>query len=488
MLALLPAAVAMIAVLAFRANGLIAAALACLAAVAMWLWPPLTAGLSGSAGSVVYDASSVPPAVQGARALADAALLTAIVAAMIVPGILFVEATRQLGSPDAITDVLTALRLPPAQTAMLLATGFGVLLESLTGMGVSLLVTTPMLLAIVPRRQAIGLALVSMSLMPWGALAISGIIGAKLAGLPVATLAHASSFISGAVALILPMLCLAFVTAPTPADRVIAVLTGVILFLAIAASTATLGIEVAGVAGGLAVIVMFGSLAKRNGLATALAAPALRPYAALFLLVVIQKIAITWLASTGLSPTFDTGRTSFPILASPGVALTAAVLLTARAGVTGALWRIVTARAWRPVLTVALFMVAARLMVETGAVEALANTVSSLGVGPALVATALLGAASGFATGSGVTGNALFMPSAAATGRALGEVELFSAIQHGAAGHVAMASLPVAAILLAALPNRSSTDDRTVLVLGLRLAAIHLAVIVLAGFAWRALS
>ena len=55
-----------------------------------------------------------------------------------------------------------------ARAAILIAVGVGVLVEGLTGMGVSLLVTISLLLRIAPRGQAIALDLVGMCLMPWG--------------------------------------------------------------------------------------------------------------------------------------------------------------------------------------------------------------------------------------------------------------------------------------------------------------------------------
>lgn len=478
MIALIPPAIALVAVLGFRASGLSAGALTCAAAVVLFL-----------AGPADPPVSAAPSALVGAAyALTDAALLSFVVAAMVLPGILFVEATAKLGSPQAIAGLLSALRLSPPQTAILVATGVGVLIESLTGMGVSLLVTVPLLLTLVPRREAIGLALVSMSLMPWGALAISGVVGAKLAALPVAVLAHAASVVSGTVAFLLPALCLTFVPGTKTSDVAVAMAAGAILSCAIIAATATLGIEVAGVAGGFAVILFLALLAKRAGLGAALAHSALRPYAALILLVVIQKAAIVSTSNAGFAPSIDTGRVAFPILSSPGIALLAAAILTAAPGLGPDLLRNVAARAWRPLLTVALFMLAARLMVESGAVDALARSVAGLGPVIAIIATALLGAVAGFATGSGVTGNALFMPAAAATGRALSDAALFAAIQNSAAGHAAMASLPVAAILLAALPERKAGDDRTILSIGLRLTAVHVAVVILTALVWMALS
>jgi hypothetical protein len=83
-----------------------------------------------------------------------------------------------------------------------------------------------------------------------------------------------------------------------------------------------------------------------------------------------------------------------------------------------------------------------------------------------------------------VTGNALFMPSAAAAGEALGHLGIFAALQNGASGHSAMAALPVAAILLSALPDRSNADDREAMRLGLLLAASHCAVLIASGAFW----
>jgi lactate permease len=109
---------------------------------------------------------------------------------------------------------------------------------------------------------------------------------------------------------------------------------------------------------------------------------------------------------------------------------------------------------------------------------------SGLGLWAALLAVILLGAIGGFATGSGVTGNALFMPSAAATGESMGTMAMFAALQNGASGHVAMAALPVAAILLSALDKRTPEDDRTVMRLGLSLAAVHVVVLAASGAFW----
>lgn len=473
MLALLPPLAALVAVLGLRWSGLMASVLSLAVAVAVWLAAPF----------------APPSASHVGNAMADAGILTALVAAMVVPGILFVEATARRRALEAIGAVVAALQLTPAQQALLVAIGLGVLIESLTGMGVSLLVTVPLLLRLTDRRNAIGLALVGMSLMPWGALSISAHVGAKIAGLPMAEMTAWISRISSPVAFSLPFLALLFLPAIKPRDMALALLTGVALVAGIVGAAALAGVEIAGVGGGLAVLVALGLLARsRAGLGQALLAPGLAPYAVLIAAVVAQKLAVAPLASLGIAPVLATERVSFQLLTSPGVALLVATLATAATVIDGVLVRRVAVRAWRPVVSIACFMLAARLTIECGAMAALVTVLSGLGLWAALIAVIALGAVGGFATGSGVTGNALFMPSAAATGDSMGHMAIFAALQNGASGHVAMAALPVAAILLSALPDRTVQDDRTVMRLGLMLAASHCVLLAASGALWIAVS
>jgi lactate permease len=467
-LALLPSAVVVLVVLGLRGSGLIAAATALAATGLLW-------------AAQVFSPFSL---AQLGRAAADAGVLTALVAAMVVPGILFVEATRGRKSPEAIGALVAAIGLPKAQAAILIGVGIGVMVESLTGMGVSLLVTMPLLLGLLDKRAAIGVGLVGMSLMPWGALSISAHVGAGLSRIPVEHLQKYIAAVSGPVAFFLPLLCLLFVSARRTIDAVVAVAAGGVLVAGIGLGTAFLGVEVAGVAGGLAVIVLMAVLARsRTGLGAALAAPGLVPYWTLLAAVLAVKLAIGPLARAGFSPTLSTGRVSFMLLTSPGVALLAATLASEARRVDADLLRRVAARAWRPVVTVAIFMLGARLLVECGGIAALLAHVWGAGTTLTTFAVAGLGALGGFVTGSGVTSNALFMdfavnalPAAKLPPWLLTEVKVLAALQNAAGGHIAMASLPVAAILLATLAPRERGDDGLVMRTALALAAWHLLV------------
>ena len=473
--ALLPCVVVIGAILWLRLSAVSAAALAMTTALLIWLAgvfvPPSPAALSA--------------------ALLDAFVLVLLVAAVIVPGILFVEITGRIGAPAAIGSVMRELKLEDAKSAIVVATGIGVMLESLTGFGVSLLVTVPLLLAILDRQRAIAFALIGMSLMPWGALSISAHLGAELAGLSVSSLASMAWWISGPVALVLPVLCYCF--APNRSAGVLgfSVCCGVVLVGAIGLATHFVGVEIAGVAGGMAVIAFSLLIAEKQvRLADTLSRPELLPYGLLILAVVLQNLIVPWLATVGLEPAVSTERVKFSLMTSPGVSLLVATAvsiwlfqsrLQSPAAVSRPLVVNLWQRGWRPLLSILFFMISARLLLEADAIAALADVLAGLGAYPALVAVTLLGAISGYITGGGLAGNALFMPSAAAVGERLDALPLFAALQHGAAGHVAMAALPVVAILLAALPSREASDERTTIAVGLQLSLVFVLLLIAAG-------
>ena len=121
------------------------------------------------------------------------------------------------------------------------------------------------------------------------------------------------------------------------------------------------------------------------------------------------------------------------------------------------------------------------MLVEIGGIKALAGLLATLGEYAAVAAITALGGIGAYVTGSGTTANALFMPSAAATGENFDALTLFAALQHSAAGHAAIASLPVIAILMAAMPGRQAGDERRATILGLGFSALWLALVAASG-------
>ena len=473
LIGLLPCAVVVIAVLAFRLSTLTAAGLALTTAISIW------------AGNVLIDSEWA----QLERALVDALILQLLVGVVIYGGLMFVEVTRRGGTTSALYELIGGAGLNQTRSIILIAIGFGVMIESLTGYGVSMLVTVPLLLRVVTRAQAIVLALVGMSLMPWGALSVSALLGAQLAGIPASELADQLLTTSAPVAFLLPLLCAAVTRANTTADWLFAVVAGITLVIGIALTSKLIGVEVAGVGGGAAVIALC-LLTTHGGLGVmkaAMSARAIWAYPLLILCIVVQKLVLDTQEPWTHAAVLATERVSFDVLASPALALafaSALVMVLAPSVETPyrdrLFWQ-VSARAWRALAAVGLFLLTARVLVEVGAVNALAALLSQLGGVIAGIAVALLGGLGAYVTGSGVTANALFMPSAAETGASLGQLSLFAALQHSGAGHTAMASLPVIALLTAALPTREPSDEQFAVKVGLALSSLWMALVISSG-------
>ena len=325
--------------------------------------------------------------------------------------------------------------------------------------------------------------------MSWGALSITALLGAELAGLPPKVLAAAMLFTSGPVAMVMPLFCLAFVPGVAFKDILYALVAGLVLVSGIAICSYWIGVEIAGVGGGLALIafsVLF-SVSKRS-FAKSLTSPEILPYGLLIAAVVLQKLVVPELAVVGVDLAIETDRVSFHVLSSPGIALLAIAILCLvwrptkeRLAQSRDVFRAVTARSWPALLSILAFLMTARLLVETGSIQALATTVSAFGLYPAAAFTAAMGAIGSYVTGSGTASTALFMTSAAATGISFDAAPLFASLQISAAAHAGVAALPIIAILLAALSNREVGDERTAVRMGLSLGAIWVLIVIASG-------
>lgn len=473
LLALIPCAVVLVAVLVLRFSALNAAACALLSALILWALG-------------IFSPVSVD---QLGRAIADALVLELLVGVVIFFGLLFVEATWRSSNLQSIGEAIQAFELSLPRTVILVVLGIGIALESLTGYGVSMLVTVPLLLRLVSRNRAITLSLLGMSLMTWGALSVAALLGAELAGLTPRAMSSAIVTTSGPVAVLLPLACWAVTPGWRCRDAYFALWIGITLFAGIWVTSLLFGAELAGVGGGLAVIAMtILFVPSRAALSDESIVAVLRPFAILIAVVVAQKLLVPFLSAAGLAPEIATQRVTFRVLDSPGLALLAAVLISLllSRGSTGTqhigeLIARVSRRSSRTLASLMIFLITARLIVETGGIGALSDLLTHFGNTTAAIVVVLLGGVGAYATGSGITSNALFMVSAAATGNSVDALHLFAALQHSSASHAAMASLPVIALLLAALPDREVHDTRIAMRAGLVLAVLWMAVVATSG-------
>ncbi|WP_287063831.1 L-lactate permease [Pantoea sp.] len=164
--------------------------------------PPVHAAVAGTLLVIVLwlagaaDAWRLSSMVAAAQ---DTVVLFASTAFVIVPGLLFVIFIERMGVNLALSQWVRSLGLGRGDQVVLIVLGFVPLLEAMTGFGVSLIATVPLLLSLFERRVALRIALAGMAIMPWGTLGLASVIGASLVNLDAPMLASTSALTSAPV-------------------------------------------------------------------------------------------------------------------------------------------------------------------------------------------------------------------------------------------------------------------------------------------------
>ncbi|MDF9621026.1 L-lactate permease, partial [Pseudomonas entomophila] len=164
--------------------------------------PPVQAALAGVAGVLLLwglgAAQPLSAAVSGAI-LQDTLILLLSTACVIVPGLAFVILVERAGAPQAIGAWVRELGWTPPMQVIFIVLGLAPLLEAMTGFGVSLIATVPLLMGLFSRQVGMKMALAGMVVMPWGTLGLATVIGALLAHVPAQELGSHSALVSAPV-------------------------------------------------------------------------------------------------------------------------------------------------------------------------------------------------------------------------------------------------------------------------------------------------
>ncbi|WDU64150.1 L-lactate permease [Pseudomonas poae] len=437
--------------------------------------PPVQAAMAGAGLVAVLWLMDGFMASAALAAFKDTAVLFASTALVIVPGLAFVILIERRGVNQALAEWVQALGLKRAERVMFIVLGLAPLLEAMTGFGVSLIATVPLLLSLFERRIALRVALTGMAIMPWGTLGLATVIGASLAHVEASTLAATSALTSAPV-----FIALAALASYLCGVGITRVLVGLgLLFLAVLYGLSRwLGPEVAGVGAGLSVAAatLLLALYRRRG-ATALAWPrSAWPYLALIMCIVLLKAlnALTHLEDAWV---VRGTHVAWKPLASPGIALLLVLLWVRRGGGDGLLGALAV-RARRPLLTILLFLAMSQMMLKAGFLDGLVQVLSGLPDMAVVPLVALLGGLSGYMTGSNVGGNAIFMPAVALLPEA--SRWLLAALQNSAAGHAALGSLSIVMLVLG-LARTSPEEEGQLVRFGFGLACLNTALVALAG-------
>ena len=318
--------------------------------------------------------------------------------------------------------------------------------------------------------------------MPWGTLALATSVGAQLSGAPLRELAVMSSWTSFAVfpalGLLIFVICREKNSRSTP-DLLYPLLAGGVLSCCLVFYNAFATPELAGVCAGFttAALALLAEILRRGpGLLAAPAAGAgetrsaqplwrlLAPYLALIALIGLSRITAVNDALQRLF-SLESGGVQLFVFTSPGVFIFLTVLLmrawsAAYRGHPGVFLGGVK-RAAYPVAGIMLFVVFAQLHRASGLFEDLAARLVALSASEITFAAPLLGMLSGYATGSNVGGNALFMALQSDAGRHFEHALVFAALQNSASGHAVFLSLPIILLTLSIAAAGSGDADRS---------------------------
>jgi lactate permease len=354
---------------------------------------------------------------------------------VLLGGLLLYNLLSAGGAVDAVSCFLGGLEPDRVALAAGVVLGVAPFFESVTGFGVAVVISAPILLAagFTPLRAAV-LASWGQCAVPWGALGVGTVIGAHLAGIGFGKLSDVSAFLSIPLFPVYGVAAVALAGGWTGVRRrgAEAIVLGLVAGVGTLLTSLYLVPELSGAVGGLAATVLF--LARRRNRLAGIPVRALLPYAFLLaLLAAANGIGALESVLEKPGPVFD--GPGLPLLASGAFA---AVLLGLNGGEIGAATRRTTTQ-WLPVAGAVLtFVLAGEVVAESGAAGLLAGGARGLGVFfPAV--SPVLAALGGALTGSNAASNALFMPLQVEAARGLDIMAvLTAAVQNVAGSHASM--------------------------------------------------
>jgi lactate permease len=445
LVAALPFAVAAVGLVALGWPAPVAGAAALVAAVVGALvWPPLRA-------------LAVPGALFGGLGTSAQVLY------VLFGGLLLYNLLSAGGAVDDVSRFLGRLEPDRVSLAAVVVVGVAPFFESVTGFGVAVVISAPILLAagFTPLRAAV-LASWGQCAVPWGALGVGTVIGAHLAGMGFQALSDSSAFLSLPLFPVYGLAAVALAGGWSGIRRrgVEAILLALAAGLATLLTSMYLVPELSGAVGGLAATAVF--LAWRRRRLAGVPVRSLLPYAFLLgLLAAANGIPAVREVLARLGPVFD--GPGLPLLLSGAFA---AALFGLGGGRTWDAARRTTTQ-WLPTAGAVLtFVLAGEVVAGSGAAGLLAEGAESLGV-LFPVASPLLAALGGALTGSNAASNALFMPLQVEAARGLHlSTDLTAAVQNVAGSQASMLS-PQRLVLAATatgLLGRESEILRTALV------------------------
>jgi len=444
--------------------------------------PPVQAALAGVAlVLILWSVGAANPLSLAASSaiISDTMVLFLSTACVIVPGLGFVILVERSVAPQAIGNWVRELGWKPPAQVIFIVLGLAPLLEAMTGFGVSLIATVPLLMGLFSRQAGMKMALAGMVIMPWGTLGLATVIGGLLTHLPANELGSHSALISAPVFLVLAGIALWQAGIRSALPWLGLCLVSSVFSAVLYGTNRLMGPEVSGVLAGLTVacVGLLISFAQRRRLVRWPAAA--WPYLAL-LGVIVASRALLLLSGWDDEWVIKGEHVSWKPLASPGLALLMiTILMTLRQRAVGHFpWASLLKRAKFPVATIFLFLLLSQVMVNAGFLVEAQRALQSLS-GISLAPTvALLAGIAGYVTGSNVGGNTLVLPTIAALGSDHGP--WLAAMANSAAGHGALGSLSILS-LITGLAAANRDEEHRLIRFAFALVFLNIAIVATTG-------
>lgn len=385
----------------------------------------LLSGRAGPVPAVLAALVAAAPAVLASVPVADAAVLLAsetLRGAFLALKPIGVVAGGLLFHAAVTREAAAAPTRPDPRRVFVATMLAGAFLESVTGFAVGAVFALSSLRGMgIGGAPAGAMALLSLTLVPWGALGPGTALGAALAGLPAQTIAAATAWPNAIWILLLAPLrwrlsALAGLPVP-PRERLVQAAALIAMAALLVVLHAVLPFEVIGiVAPGLPLLVLLWRLDPPRGAAGwRRAAGLLAPYLGLTAALLAAQ---SWTAAPAWAPFPD--LPGLPITHVAVILWLVAGLLLLRRGDGGAAAARALARARRPALAMLLYVVLARWLSASGIAAALAEALAGALGQAAPYAVPVLGLAAGIVTGSNVGAASALMPVQQALGAAAG--------------------------------------------------------------------
>lgn len=407
--------------------------------------PSLFAGTAGLICAVVAAATVFEPtADQISAAVGQLGPTVAEVALILLGGVTLATALSATGARDQISDWLAQVgsddnRMP---AILLLVFGLTPFMESVTGFGLGVVITAPLLVRMgLSPVKAVVTGLLGMVLVPWGSLGPGTLVAAELGGQDFAELGVWSALLTLPV-LIVSIVTVLIVVAARLSLRLFALCAVVVAtqWISLVAANFFLGTPPAGILSSTAVIALLLAMARlRHGPLPTVTRELARTVVPFVVLLAGILGATALLSLTGRPPALEWAT-------SPALWVIVAALVAVRSYSTpgGEASQIVrtSLRTWMSVAATAIvFLLIGIVMATVGMAAHLAELATGFGT-PSLALIPAVGALGGYLTGTNTGSAAMFSSATTGATAALGADSLVTLAGQNVAGSFAIIVSP----------------------------------------------